>query len=263
MKAHRWIAPVATILVLAMAVTSVSAKVSETINQVYDTNGHPRLSLKNVNGSLVIEGWDKNRIEVVAVKMARNKEILDELKVKSEMNNNHLQIEVKYDFDDDDYDDGNNYAEVEFTIKVPRGTEVDEVALVNGDVDISKVDGDADVASVNGDVTGQTLGGHVSLTTVNGGVELVANSAVKSITMNSVNGNVRLTLPRKFDASIDAGTVHGDIIVAEGIDVDMTKFSGTSMRGTIGKGTLKVNLSTVNGSIKIKRDGDNTKKDAD
>jgi DUF4097 and DUF4098 domain-containing protein YvlB len=252
------------LLLATAAPRNVSAKVSETINQVYDTNGHPTLSLKNVNGNLVIEGWDQKRIEVSAVKMARNQEILDELKVHSEMNNNHLRIEVKYDFDEDDYnDDGHgNYAAVNFTIKVPRGTEVSDVALVNGDIDISNVDADAEVASVNGDVSGQDLGGRVTLATVNGEVALVANSGIKAITLNSVNGDVRLTLPKKFDASIDAGTVHGDI-TAEGMDVDVTKFSGTSMRGTIGKGTLKVNLTTVNGSIKIKRDGENKEKEAD
>ena len=262
MKALRWIAVVPAVLLLATAAPhSVSAKVSETINQVYDTNSHPSLSLKNVNGNLVIEGWDKNRIEVTAVKTARNQEVLDQLKVKSDMNNNHLRIEVKYDFDSDDYDDdGHDYGAVNFTIKVPRGTEVSDIELVNGDIDISKVDGDAEVASVNGDVSGQELGGHVTLATVNGGVELVANTGIKSIAMTSVNGNVRLMLPRKFDASIDAGTVHGDI-TTEGMDVEMSKFSGTSMRGTIGKGTLKVNLSTVNGSIKIRRDGESKQAD--
>ncbi len=262
MKALRWIAVVPAVLLLATAAPhSVSAKVNETINQVYDTNSHPTLSLKNVNGGLVIEGWDQNRIEVTAVKTGRNQEILDELKVNCSMNNNHLRIEVKYDFDNDwDHNGNGNNAAVDFNIKVPRGTELSEVALVNGGIDVSNIEGDTEVASVNGHVAGKALGGNVILTTVNGGVELDASTGIESITMHSVNGSVRLMLPKKFDARIDASTVHG-YITTEGVDVETTKFSGTSMRGTIGKGTLRVDLNTVNGSIKIRRDGESNQAD--
>jgi DUF4097 and DUF4098 domain-containing protein YvlB len=70
-------------------------------------------------------------------------------------------------------------------------------------------------------------------------------------------------LPKKFDARIEAGTVHGDITAIDGVDVDATKFTGSSMKGVIGKGTMKVDLSTVNGSIHIGREGGDAKKEAD
>ena len=255
MKASQWIGVLpAALILLATASGPVSAQEKETINNNYDTGSHPRLSLKNINGDLTIQGWDKKRIEVTAVKTVGKKEHLNEVEIHSNMNDDHLRIDVKYDFDDNWGRDVT--VSVDFTIRVPYGTEIDAVELVNGDIEIQNVEGDVEVSSVNGEVSGEKLGGHVELATVNGEVSLVANGGVKSISMHSVNGGVTLVLPKKFDARINAGTVHGSIRAIDGLDVDATTFTGSSMQGTIGKGGLKVELNTVNGSIEIRHQGE-------
>jgi DUF4097 and DUF4098 domain-containing protein YvlB len=260
MKTLRWIVPGAAALVLAAAVTQTAlAKESETLNQAYDTGAHPRLSLANVNGGVTIDAWDKNKVEVTALKTARNQEDLDDMRVSFEKNDDHISIRVEYKRDHHDWDH-NESGGVDFTLHVPRGTEIDRVELVNGDVKITGVEGDVEASSVNGEVEGQKLGGDVALSTVNGEVSLVANSGVTSIRMNSVNGGINLYLPKKFDARIEAGTIHGDITAIDGVDVDATRFTGSSMKGVIGKGTMKVDLNTVNGSIQIRRAGESEDK---
>jgi DUF4097 and DUF4098 domain-containing protein YvlB len=242
MKTLRWIVPGAAALVLATAVTqNALARESETLNQVYDTGSHPRLSLTNVNGGVTIDAWDKNRVEVTALKTAKNKEDLDDMEVSFEKNDDRISIRVDYKHHHDW--DHNQSGSAEFTLHVPRDTEIDRVELVNGDVKITGVEGDVEASSVNGEVDGHKLGGDVALSTVNGEVSLV-------------NGGINLYLPKKFDARIEAGTLHGDITAIDGIDVDATKFTGSSMKGVIGKGTMKVDLNTVNGSIQIRREGD-------
>lgn len=263
MKRLRWIALAPAALALSMAVTrDASAKVTDTNTTVFDTSSHPRLSIKNINGDLIVEGWNKNTIEVTAVKTAKNQEDLDNVQIFSEKNGDRVAIRVEYKHNHDDWDN-NQTGAVDFTLHVPAGTEIDRVEFVNGDIEITGVDGDVEASSVNGEVSGRKLGGDVNLSTVNGEVELVATSDISSIRMNSVNGDITLLLPKKFDARIEAGTLHGDITAIEGADVDATRFSGTSMRGVIGKGTMKVDLNTVNGSIQIRRDGEGGKKEAD
>jgi Toastrack DUF4097 len=252
MKTLRWIVPGAAALVLAAAVTqNASAKVSETINQVYDTSAHPSLRIDNVNGALTLEGWDQNRIEITAVKTAGDAEDLAELKVELRKDGDNVVVHVKYPHENNFWNHGHEGPGVNFTIKVPKGTEIDKAEFVNGDIDITNVTGDVNASSVNGEVSGQKLGGDVNLSTVNGEVELVATSNIKSIMLNSVNGDIRLTLPKKFDARIEAGTIHGDIRAVDGLEVDETSFTGSSMSGVIGKGGMKVDLNTVNGSIRI------------
>jgi DUF4097 and DUF4098 domain-containing protein YvlB len=256
MKSLSWFALWPAAFVLVTAVTHpASARERETVNQAYDTGSHPRLSLKNINGDLTLDGWDKNRIEVTAEKTASSKEDLDDIRIDFRKDGDYLSIDVKLEHEDGWSHHGEG-PRVDFTVHVPRGTEVDQVELVNGDVDITAIEGDVDASSVNGQVSGEKIGGDVDLSTVNGGVSLVATGAPSSIRMNSVNGGVTLVLPKKFDARIEAGTLHGDIVAIHGLDVDATSFTGSSMKGIIGKGTMKVDLNTVNGSIAIKREGE-------
>ena len=262
MKRNQSIALASVVLALSTTVTrNASAKVTETIHQVYDTSDHPRLSMKNINGDLTIEAWDKKTIEVTALKSAKNQEDLDNVEVFCEKNGDRVMVRVEYENDDEW--NHNQTGSVDFTVHVPRGTEIDRVEFINGDVAISGVEGDVDAKSVNGEVTGRKLAGDVVLGTVNGDVELAATSDINFVRLNSVNGGITLVLPRKFDARIEAGTLHGDITHIDGADVDATRFSGTSMRATLGKGTMRVDLNTVNGSIEIRREGEGGKKDAD
>jgi len=261
MKTLRWIAASAAALVLAAAVThNAFAKVNETINQVYDTSAHPTLRIDNVNGDLTLEGWDQNRVEITAIKFAGDAEDLADLKVEMRKDGDAVVIHVKYPHENNFWNHGHEGPGVNFTIKVPKGTGVDKAEFVNGDIDITNVIGDVNASSVNGHVSGQKLGGDVDLSTVNGGVDLMATSNIKSISLNSVNGDIMLTLPKKFDARIEAGTVHGDIRAVDGLDVDETSFTGSSMSGVIGKGGMKVDLNTVNGSIRIKHEGEKSGK---
>lgn len=263
MRTRQWIALWPALLVLAASVTrDASAKVTETINQAYDTGAHPRLSIDNVNGDLTLDGWDKNRIELTAIKTASNQERLADLQVDCVKDGDRVTIHVRYPHDNNFTTHGEG-PRVDFTVHVPRGTEIGRVEFVNGDVEITNVEGDVEVSSVNGRVSGTKLGGDVNLSTVNGDVELAATSNISAIRLNSVNGDITLKLPKKFDARIEAGTLHGDITAIDGIDVDASKFVGSSMSGVIGKGTMKVDLNTVNGSIHIRREGDKGDREAD
>lgn len=260
MKTMRWMMPLSAAITLLMSASGpASAREKETDVQVYETSDHPRLSLRNINGGLTVEGWNKNRIEVTVVKSASSKERLEGITVKSRFDDDHLRVEVE--LDDGNWSSRGENLNVEFTIRVPHGTRVDSVELVNGAIDIRNVNGDVEVSSVNGEVSGEQLGGDVELATVNGEVSLIATGNAKSISMNSVNGGVVLVLPKKFDARIQAGTVHGSIRANGGFDVDATTFSGSSMNATIGKGGMKVDLNTVNGSIEIRREGEGGTKD--
>lgn len=263
MKAIPLIALVpAAFVLIATAVLPAPARERETITEVFETGEHPRLSLKNINGDLTVTGWDKDTIEVIAVKSANSKENLDALLVNTRLDDDRLRIDVKYEDDDHHHRGEGVQQRVDFTIHVPHGTRINAIELVNGNIEIKDVEGDVDASSVNGEVSGEKLDGHVALATVNGEVSLVANGRADSIRMNSVNGGVLLVLPKKFDARITAGTVHGSIRTMNGFaDVDATSFTGSSLEGTLGKGGLKVELNTVNGNIEIRREGESGSKD--
>ncbi len=252
---------VATLAALALAVSAAgrsgrdsSKSERDETKYDFDTGKHPRLSLSNLNGGAVVTGWDRDAIEVTASKSTSGpRENLDDVKVKCDMDSDHLQIEVDYDelFDrDDDWDDDG--VTVEFEIRVPRGIEIDAVELINGSLEITDVTGDVEASSVNGAVAGKQLGGVVRLSTVNGDVSLSNVIGDDAIRLSSVNGSVTLTLPNKVNAKISASTVHGDVRGDLGHGVT---HSGSSMDAVIGTGGRRIELGTVNGDIKIRRAG--------
>ncbi len=260
----------ATVFVITVASATPSASKGEkskndrhekeVINQVYEVGKNARLSLSNLNGAATIVGWDKNTIEVTATKRARSPERLDDATVHCNLNDDYLRIEVDYDFDDGRGSHGNDLVSVEFEIRVPRGIEIDEIELVNGNLEITDLSGDVEASSVNGDVTGKQMGGVVLLSTVNGDVSLSNIIGDEKIRLSSVNGSVSLTLPHEVNAKISASTVHGDVRGDLGHGVT---HAGSSIDAVLGSGGRRIELGTVNGDIRIRRAGSESRDDSD
>ncbi|HEX5133474.1 MAG TPA: DUF4097 family beta strand repeat-containing protein [Candidatus Krumholzibacteria bacterium] len=255
---------VSTIMVaavaLALAAPGAVAKkhgerYHEDIHESFDVGKSPRLTLNNVNGDVTITGADVAQIEVDVTKAAGSQERLEDVKVEFEQHGDHVSIEVDYDHGDHERWDNNDGASVEFTIRVPRGTRIDGVDLVNGDLSIEGVAGAVDAASVNGDVTGDGLAGDVDLSAVNGDVRLNATGPVGSIKLHSVNGTVELSVPKDASARVSASTLHGSIRGTGDIRAEKN-YVGSSLSSVFGKGEGRISLDTVNGNIRIYRAGE-------
>lgn len=149
-------------------------------------------------------------------------------------------------------DTENNDVTVDFTVKVPAGV-LFTGSTVNGDVEATGLKSDADLSTVNGGIRASTSG-FVEATTVNGSIEAEMGRAdwTGNASFTTVNGGVTLTLPATFSAEIKAETVNGDLES----DFPLTisgKFGPRHLRGTIGNGGRKLSLTTVNGSIRLKK----------
>ncbi len=63
------------ILLLAVIGAVPSFAISKEFNQTYPLQAGGSLELQNVNGTVDVQGWDRNEIEVHAVKTAKHKEL--------------------------------------------------------------------------------------------------------------------------------------------------------------------------------------------
>jgi hypothetical protein len=147
----------------------------------------------------------------------------------------------------------NNDVEVEWTVEVPRGV-VLSANTVNGDVDIQKMQADVFAHTVNGDVSVTTTG-LVRASTVNGSIEaeMGRNTWNGELKFATVNGGVSITFPAAgLDTQVRAQTVNGDIEIDWPLTV-RGRFGSKDLNGTIGNGGRMLNLSTVNGSIEIRK----------
>ncbi|MEO5511891.1 MAG: DUF4097 family beta strand repeat-containing protein [Longimicrobiales bacterium] len=147
----------------------------------------------------------------------------------------------------------NNDVEVEWTVEVPRGV-ILSANTVNGDVDIQKLEADVFAHTVNGDVTVTTTG-LVRASTVNGSIDAAMgrNTWTGELKFATVNGGVSVTFPAAgLDTQVRAQTVNGDIETDWPLTV-RGRFGSKDLNGTIGAGGRMLNLSTVNGSIEIRK----------
>jgi DUF4097 and DUF4098 domain-containing protein YvlB len=232
-------------------------EVREEFHQTYPLSPTGRVNLANINGGVQIKVWDRPSVQVDAIKKAYRKERLDEARIEVTATEENIRIKTEYPDGEQNFRSGegryNNPATVEYSLTVPRKAVLESIELVNGSLDIDGVEGNVKASSINGKVSARGLLGEAKLSTING--QLLATftqlDESKSISLNSVNGNLTLVIPSDSNASIRAATVHGGITNDFGLQVRHGEYVGHDLEGQIGNGGPRIKLGNVNGGIKI------------
>lgn len=147
---------------------------------------------------------------------------------------------------------GQNDVQVDFTVRVPAGVRF-AGHTVNGDLAASGIRADVKAETVNGSVDVHTSG-FAEASTVNGNItcRLGRSDLDHDVNFETVNGSITIEIPDGLNADFRANTVNGSI------DSDFPilitgKVSRRSLRGSIGNGGPELRLSTVNGSIRLRK----------
>lgn len=142
---------------------------------------------------------------------------------------------------------------VRFDIRVPNGVAF-VGRTVNGQVDAESLQGDAEGHTVNGSVRLSTSGRALA-STVNGSVNVTMGRTDWSNRANftTVNGSITLTVPGALNAELRAEMMTGILTSDFPVSVASSSEKPRRLTGTIGSGGRELNLSTVNGSIRLLR----------
>ncbi len=240
--------------------SGLNDELREEFHQSNPLSPEGRVSLENINGAVKIKVWDRNEVQVDAVKHAYRKERLVEVRIEIDATPDFVRIRTRYpehneNSGDDERGRYNNPASVEYSVTVPRRARLESVDLVNGALDVDSVEGGVKASCVNGRLTARGLTGEAKLSTVNGPLEaLFARlDETKAISLGSVNGPVSLTIPSNSNATIKANTVHGPISNDFGLEVQDGEYVGHDLHGQLGTGGPRIKVGNVNGGISIKR----------
>lgn len=151
----------------------------------------------------------------------------------------------------------NGFLSVNYRIGVPSGLAV-TLRTENGQVKAESVDGTVSAATTNGSVTVKDPGGAVDARTVNGNVNIDVTGALKGpITVNGVNGRLRLSLPVAVDAELALGAVNGNVSLDDAFDKGL---SGDARRerqrlsGRLNKGGHLISAQIVNGGVRLENE---------
>jgi hypothetical protein len=144
-----------------------------------------------------------------------------------------------------------NHIRVNYHVLVPSTVRFDG-RTVNGNVTAENLDRRVKAATVNGSVTVSTKS-WAEASSVNGSVSAAMGSAdwKGGLHISSVNGSVTVALPPEVDVDVSFSSVNGRL--SSEIPIATQTVSRGRMEGRIGSGGRDLRLSSVNGSVEIKK----------
>lgn len=239
----------------------VSQDETEKFEQSYPLNANGRVRISNINGSITVEAWDRNEVQLSYTKIADTKERLSEVEVRIDSRTDFFSVESDYDNfktrNNDQWRNGGKLS-VEYRLMVPRGAVLNEVETVNGSVTVSNFINVTRVSAVNGSVKATNIRGTARLSTVNGEVsadfDRLENGS--KISLDTVNGKVQLLIPSDSNATLKADSLNGSITNDFGLPVRKGKYVGRDLYGRLGSGDVDIRLNSVNGTLNIGRKSD-------
>jgi hypothetical protein len=259
---------VATTLASAIVATPARAQQNEDNSFKWSgdiQSGH-RLYAHNLNGSIKVEAGTGSKLDVTARKHWRRGNPEDVKIVVTQVGTNKGDVVVcalwkgQNSCDEDGYhgrkdnDNGwwgdKNDVSIEITIKVPAGVNI-EASSVNGSVDVDGATAEVIAKSVNGQVSAYSTGS-VKASTVNGGLRVRTGAITSRTEFSSVNGSITLDIPADSNLDLEMKTVNGSLDSDFPLQVQ-GRINPKSIRASIGKGGPTLKLSTVNGSIRLRK----------
>jgi DUF4097 and DUF4098 domain-containing protein YvlB len=242
------------IIVGAVLAFGVAAHATETeeFHRTYPLNADGVFALSNVNGEVHVKGTDQNSVQVDAVKTADTREYLQEMRINVSASASSITIETKLP------EHMNNHnSRVDYTISIPKSARIRKLDLVNGTLTIEGVRGDITASTVNGRLEVNGSAADLHLNSVNGQVNAAVSQLGKYAKLSCVNGSLSLTLPSDVSTEVKGSTVNGNISNDFGMNVEHARYGpGASINGQLGDGSSRLELSTVNGGIRVLRAGD-------
>lgn len=235
-------------LFLLAAIWAVpSYAITKDFNQNYPLQPGGTFELQNVNGTVEVQGWDRNEVEVHAVKTANLRETdLERVSIEVDARPNAVSVTTRYP-----QNEGVEVA-VEYTIHVPHDAHVEHIGTVNGTLRISGLENVEDLHTVNGDIEVFEAGGNVHAHTTNGNVHLeLAHAPDKSgATAETTNGSLVLAVPADLEAELEARCLNGNFYSELPITVESSQ-RPREVHGKLGRGGAPIHLRTVNGGIRL------------
>ncbi|HZS72686.1 MAG TPA: hypothetical protein VFA13_12690 [Candidatus Acidoferrum sp.] len=243
---HGWRAAVLAGWLLGTAWTASALGISKDFDQKYPLQPGGTFELQNVNGTVDVQGWDRNEVEVRAVKTAKQRESdLERVSIDVQARPNAISVSTRYP-----QNEGVEVA-VEYTIHVPHGASVEHLVTVNGTLRISDVDNIEELRTVNGNIEVFEGGGAVRAHTTNGTIHIeLPRRQTKAVVAETMNGSVILALPADAQADLETRCLNGNFSSELPVSMESTA-APREMRGRLGAGGAAIRLRTVNGAIRI------------
>ncbi len=238
----------------------------EDFHKTFSLDKDGTFSLINLNGSVSIETWNRDEVDIRAEKSVRGRrDNLDKIKIEIESGSNRILVNTVFP------KIRSFRGKVRYEIRVPEGLQLEKIRSVNGNIDIhgpvtdvratttngnitiSEASGQLVFSTTNGKVNAKDIHGEISARSTNGSINLEVDSISDEVMARTTNGGISLTIDSKnIDADIEARTTNGRINIDFPVTIQGGQISKRRLDGRIGDGGPLISLKTTNGSVKIR-----------
>lgn len=225
-----------------LGIFGAAAAAAEEIDRIADAAPDGTVSISNIAGSVEVEGWSRNQVQVTG----DLGDDVEELIFERDGNEFEIKVKTRRRHSRDVASD--------LHVRVPGRSSL-EINTVSADVDVAGVAGEQDLESVSGDITTQARDADIDVNTVSGDLEITGDKAAIRSRLSSVSGDID-TMGLAGEIGIES--VSGDLLVADGI------FERASLNTVNGDIVFRAQLledgrldvETVNGGVEIEFAGD-------
>lgn len=229
--------------------------VHQTLHEQLSVSPSPHVRVANVSGFIRILPWGRSIVDVAARKHASSLGALQRTSVVITHDGSpasDVEIDTHYAHNGFFFW-GESGASVDYTIHVPRGTNLD-LANVSGDVSVSGIAGDVQIRNVSGDVEALRLDGNLQVHTVSGTIDasLLRMNAQRDADLEAVSGAIHLAVPPKSSADVTAESISGGFSTDFNVPMQQ-RTVGVHAQGPIGGGAGTIQLRTISGSITLSK----------
>jgi hypothetical protein len=155
----------------------------------------------------------------------------------------------------------------EFTVRVPRLTNLRLCTINGGEIRVEGTDGDFEINNINGRITIENVRGGGSAETINGALTVSFTEPPRAASLfKTLNGDVEATFPADLSADLTLRTRHGELLTdfdvqplpqrSEKTERSNGQFvyrSDGSARVRVGRGGPELTLETFNGDVRVLR----------
>jgi DUF4097 and DUF4098 domain-containing protein YvlB len=270
--------PLAILCGLLIAVSASAATLKENFDKTFPLSPGSEVTLRNVNGAVTFEAWDRNEVRVEAEKRVKAgsddaaRKAMGQVRIEVTPGSGGLRIETRLPKRGDgvfDWIFGNQVnIDVSYKVHLPRQAMVDaetvnggvtlagtrgkaRLETTNGAIHVRDVAGNVVASSTNGGITASRIAGAVKAGTTNGAIEAELTDVPEGseLRFESTNGGISVRLPRDARLTVDAETTNGH--VSTDFEVTGGRKGKRSLTGDINGGGGRLVLSTTNGSVEI------------
>jgi len=244
----------------------------------FGTTTDRRLLIDNMAGSITVEGYDGQDVQLSAVRLTkaesdeRLKESFEDVTLDIQEHNDRIEVVVEVPwrkrwegFDNWGYRYYGFEVSYDFTVKVPRDVAVFLRTVNEGNIRVTGMNDEFDVRNVNGSITMKEMKGSGRASTVNGSVEVSFDkNPAADCSFHTVNGKVRVALQDPLSADLVLKTFNGHAytdfdfsVLPRRLGTITNRRGRTVYRGgdqysvRVGKGGPKIAFDTLNGDINI------------